>query len=143
MYFLYSLEVVTSNQSWITLSILFFFHQTFRDWSLWKNALTTQVGMLGDMFLMLVANLKQWPFVWQNRLRRMIYEQRCNSQSLSNFLLIFRFFQKYLKFLISFRIRAQQAQKSPVYSVRRPRKKSSPINKLFKGVTRHLSKTFG
>jgi len=42
------------------------------------------------------------------------------------------------------RIKAQQqAQRSPVYSVRRPRKKSSPINKLFKGVTRHLSKTFG
>merc|ERR1740129_774764 len=40
------------------------------------------------------------------------------------------------------RIKAQQQpQRSPVY--RRPRKKSSPINKLFKGVTRHLSKTFG
>ena len=27
-----------------------------------KNALTNQVGMLGDRFLWLVANLKQWPF---------------------------------------------------------------------------------
>ena len=26
-----------------------------------KNALTIQVGMLGDMFSWLVANLKQWP----------------------------------------------------------------------------------
>jgi hypothetical protein len=27
-----------------------------------KNALANQVGMLGDMFLWLVANLKQWLF---------------------------------------------------------------------------------
>ena len=29
---------------------------------LMKDALTTQVGMLGDIFLWLAANLKQWPF---------------------------------------------------------------------------------
>ena len=33
-----------------------------------KNALTNQVGMLVDMFLWLVANLKEWPSktgLWQ------------------------------------------------------------------------------
>ena len=34
----------------------------FQGLILMKNALTNQVGMLGDMFLWLVANLKQWPF---------------------------------------------------------------------------------
>ena len=37
MYFLYSIGVVTFNKRWIILSVvIFFFHQTFRDWSLWK-----------------------------------------------------------------------------------------------------------
>ena len=28
----------------------------------YEKRITSQVGMLGDMFLWLVANLKQWPF---------------------------------------------------------------------------------
>ena len=51
-----------------------------------KNALTTQVGMLEDMFLWLVANLKQWPFIQQNRLVAMVNGHVCN------FLFILLFF---------------------------------------------------
>ena len=29
-----------------------------------ENALTNQVGMLGNLFLWLLANLKQWPFMY-------------------------------------------------------------------------------
>ena len=47
-----------------------------------------------------------------------------------------------IRILLSFLL-LLQAQRSPVYSVYRPRKKSSRIDKLFKGVKRHLSKTFG
>ena len=59
MYFLYSLGGVTFNKCWITLSILNFYSPNFQGFSLMKNALNNQVGMLGDMFLWLVANLKQ------------------------------------------------------------------------------------
>ena len=46
----------------LTLSILNCFSPNFQGLILMKNALNNQVGMLGDMFLWLVANLKQWPF---------------------------------------------------------------------------------
>ena len=59
MYFLYSLGGVTFNQCWITLSILNCYSPNFQGFILMKNALNNQVGMLGDMFLWLVANLKQ------------------------------------------------------------------------------------
>ena len=38
------------------------FSTNFQGLILMKNALTNQVGMLGGMFLWLVANLKQWQF---------------------------------------------------------------------------------
>ena len=43
------------------------FSPNFQGLILTKNTLTTQVDMLGDMFLWLVANLKQWPFtgLWE------------------------------------------------------------------------------
>ena len=47
------------NKRLITLSILNCFSPNFQGLILMKNALTNQVGMLGDMFLWLVANLKQ------------------------------------------------------------------------------------
>jgi hypothetical protein len=59
MYFLYSLGGVTFNKCWITLSILNCYSPNFQGFILMKNALNNQVGMLGDMFLWLVANLKQ------------------------------------------------------------------------------------
>ena len=59
MYFLYSLGGVTFNKCWITLSILNCYSPNFQRFILMKNALNNQVGMLGDMFLWLVANLKQ------------------------------------------------------------------------------------
>ena len=59
MYFLYSLGGVTFNKCWITLSILNCYSPNFQGFILMKNALNNQVGMLGDMFLRLVANLKQ------------------------------------------------------------------------------------
>ena len=59
MYFLYSLGGVTFNKCWITLSILNCYSPNFEGFILMKNALNNQVGMLGDMFLWLVANLKQ------------------------------------------------------------------------------------
>ena len=59
MYFLYSLGGVTFNKCWITLSILNWYSPNFQGFILMKNALNNQVGMLGDMFLWLVANLKQ------------------------------------------------------------------------------------
>ena len=59
MYFLYSLGGVTFKKSWITLSILNCYSPNFQGFILMKNALNNQVGMLGDMFLWLVANLKQ------------------------------------------------------------------------------------
>ena len=59
MYFLYSLGGVTFNKCWITLSILNCYSPNFQGFILMKNLLNNQVGMLGDMFLWLVANLKQ------------------------------------------------------------------------------------
>ena len=59
MYFLYSLWGVTFNKCWITLSILNCYSPNFQGFILMKNALNNQMGMLGDMFLWLVANLKQ------------------------------------------------------------------------------------
>ena len=59
MYFLYFLGGVTFNKCWITLSILNCFSPNFQGFILMKNAINNQVGMLGDMFLWLVANLKQ------------------------------------------------------------------------------------
>ena len=59
MYFLYSVGGVTFNKCWITLSILNWYSPNFQGFILMKNALNNQVGMLGDMFLWLVANLKQ------------------------------------------------------------------------------------
>ena len=59
MYFLYSLGGVTFNKCWITLSILNCYSPNFQGFILMKNALNNQVGMLGDMFLWLIANLKQ------------------------------------------------------------------------------------
>ena len=59
MYFLYSLGGVTFNKCWITLSILNCYSPNFQGFILMKNAINNQVGMLGDMFLWLVANLKQ------------------------------------------------------------------------------------
>ena len=59
MYFLYSLGGVTFNKCWITLSILNCYSPNFQGFILMKNALNNQVGMLGNMFLWLVANLKQ------------------------------------------------------------------------------------
>ena len=59
MYFLYSLGGVTFNKCWITLSILNCYSPNFQGSILIKNAINNQVGMLGDMFLWLVANLKQ------------------------------------------------------------------------------------
>ena len=59
MYFLYSLGGVTFNKCWITLSILNCYSPNFQRFILMKNALNNQVGMLGDMYLWLVANLKQ------------------------------------------------------------------------------------
>ena len=59
MYFLYSLGGVTFNKCWITLSILNCYSPNFQWFILMTNALNNQVGMLGDMFLWLVANLMQ------------------------------------------------------------------------------------
>ena len=59
MYFLYSLGGVTFNKCWITLSILNCYSPNFQGFILMNNALNNQVGMLGYMFLWLVANLKQ------------------------------------------------------------------------------------
>ena len=59
MYFLYSLGGVTFNKPLITLSVLNCYSPNFQGFILMKNALNNQVGMLGDMFLWLVANLKQ------------------------------------------------------------------------------------
>ena len=59
MYFLYSLGGVTFNKCWITLSILNCYSPNYQGFILMKNALNDQMGMLGDMFLWLVANLKQ------------------------------------------------------------------------------------
>ena len=59
MYFLYSLGGVTFNKCWITLSILNCYSPNFQGFTLMKNALNNQVGMLGNVFLWLVANLKQ------------------------------------------------------------------------------------
>ena len=43
----------------ITLSVLNCYSPNFQGFILMKNALNNQVGMLGDMFLWLGANLKQ------------------------------------------------------------------------------------
>ena len=43
----------------ITLSVLNCYSPNFQGFVLMKNALNNQLGMLGDMFLWLVANLKQ------------------------------------------------------------------------------------
>ena len=43
----------------ITLSVLNCYSPNFQGFILMKNALNNQVGMLGNMFLWLVANLKQ------------------------------------------------------------------------------------
>ena len=59
MYFLYSLGGVTFNKYWLTLSILNCYSPNFQGFILMKNALNNQVGMLGDIFLWLVAKLKQ------------------------------------------------------------------------------------
>ena len=59
MYFLYSVGGVSFNKCWITLSILNCYSPNFQGFILMKNALNNQVGMLGDMILWLVANLKQ------------------------------------------------------------------------------------
>ena len=59
MYFLYSLGGVTFNKCWITLSILNCYSTNFQGFILMKNALNNQVGLLGNMFLWLLANLKQ------------------------------------------------------------------------------------
>ena len=50
MYFLYSLGGVTFNKC---------YSPNFQGFILMKNALNNQVCMLGDMFLWLLANLKQ------------------------------------------------------------------------------------
>ena len=47
------------NKPLITLSVLNCYSPNFQEFILMKNALNNQVGMLGDMFLWLVANLKQ------------------------------------------------------------------------------------
>ena len=59
MYFLYSLGGVAFNKGWITLLILNWYSPNFQGFILMKNALNNQVGVLGDMFLWLLANLKQ------------------------------------------------------------------------------------
>ena len=59
MYFLYSLGGVTFNKCWITLLVLNCYSPNFQGFILMKNALNNQVGMLGDIFLWLLANLKQ------------------------------------------------------------------------------------
>ena len=59
MYFLYSLGGVTFNKCCTTLSTLNFYSPNFQGFILMKNALNNQVGMLGDIFLWLVANLKK------------------------------------------------------------------------------------
>ena len=60
-----------------TLSILMFYSPNFQGLILMKNSLTHQVGMLGDIFLRLVANSKQWPFTQLNRLVAMINWHVC------------------------------------------------------------------
>ena len=47
------------NKLLITWSVLNCFSPNFQGFILLKNAINDQVGMLGDMFLRLVANLKQ------------------------------------------------------------------------------------
>ena len=42
-----------------------------------KNALNNQVGMLGNMFLCLVANLKQWQFTY-------LVKQACGNDILAS-----------------------------------------------------------
>ena len=59
MYFLDSLGVVIVNKGSITLSNLNYNSPNFQGFILMKNALNNQVGMLGNLFLWLVANLKQ------------------------------------------------------------------------------------
>ena len=53
------LGVHVFNKPLITLSVLNCYSPNFQEFILMKNALNIQVGMLGDMFLWLVANLKQ------------------------------------------------------------------------------------
>ena len=50
---------LTSPVPLITLSVLNCYSPNFQGFILMKNALNNQLGMLGDMFLWLVANLKQ------------------------------------------------------------------------------------
>ena len=67
MYFLYSLGGVTFNKCWITLSILNCYSPNFQGFILMNDALNNQVGMLGGMFLWLVArgHLPHKTGLWQ------------------------------------------------------------------------------
>ena len=56
MYFFILFRSIYLQQKFVNFE---FFSQNFQGLILMKNALTTQVGMLEDMFLWLVANLKQ------------------------------------------------------------------------------------
>ena len=47
------------DQGRTSLSVLNFYSPNFQGFILMENALNNQVGMLSDMFLWLVANLKQ------------------------------------------------------------------------------------
>ena len=84
MYFLYSLGGVTFNKCWITLSILNCYSPNFQGFTLMKNALNNQVVMLGDMFLWLVANLKQGVIYFiklacGNDILASVYVPRCSN----------------------------------------------------------------
>ena len=61
MYFLYSLGVCSYFQQMLNNFANFDFLFTKLS-ILVKNVLLSQVGMLGNIFLWLVANWKQWPF---------------------------------------------------------------------------------
>ena len=55
----YKKYMFSTNLYLITLSVLNCYSPNFQGFILMKNALNNQVGMLGDMLLWLVANLKQ------------------------------------------------------------------------------------
>ena len=121
MYFLYSLGGVTFNKCWITLSILNCYSPNFLGFILMKNALNNQVGMLGDMFLWLVANLKQGViyFIKQalppkhfSRECTFQYETPCSMQAFY----LFKFFKQGL---CIFSQKLSNENKQPLYKIQK------------------------
>ena len=56
------LQVTTPKEYSKNVNFDFFYSLNLQGLIPVKNALISQVGVFGDIFLWLVANLKQWPF---------------------------------------------------------------------------------